>query len=58
VRLRHLEAAELGPPLVARRRADGVLSAYVKIHHLGLLLVQDANDLLIGEPRLLHPSAP
>src|SRR6185312_7585242 len=56
-RLGHLETAELGLPLVERRRADPMLAAQIGRWQPGLLLVQHADDLLLREPRLPHPSA-
>ena len=48
--VRHFQPAELGLPLVERRRADLVLAAHVCRRHATLLLLQDRDDLLFAEP--------
>ena len=47
----HLHAAVLRPPRVERRVADPVLAAQLRSRCPGLLLLQDPDDLLLGEPR-------
>src|SRR6188768_2764154 len=49
-----LHAAELGTPLVERRIAEPVLPAQLLDCHARLGLPQEPDDLLVGEPALLH----
>src|SRR4029077_5468668 len=54
----HFETAELGLPLVERRRADTVLAAHLRRRNPGFLLPQHRNDLLFREPSSLHRPSP
>ena len=49
-RLRHVQAAILGLPLVEGRRPDAVLAAQLRHRQARFLLTQDPNDLLFREP--------
>ena len=48
--------AELRLSFIEGRRADAVPAAQLLHRDPGLLLPQDPEDLLLAEPRLLHPS--
>ncbi len=49
-RLRHVQAAILGPPLVKCRRTEPILAAQLSHRRARLLLTQDRDDLLFREP--------
>ena len=57
-RIRHLHAAISRAPLVEGRVADAVLAAQLFRAQPGLMLLQDANDLLFAEPASLHRLSP
>src|SRR5262249_30896299 len=57
-RIRHVETAELGLPLVKRRARDPMLAANVCRRAPRLLLAQDPDDLLFAEPTALHRPSP
>src|SRR5690606_7059595 len=52
--VRRLHAAVLGLPLVVGRHADAGLAADVLDRHPGIGLLEDRDDLGLGELRLLH----
>lgn len=52
--VRGSEATVLRFPLLVRRGADAVLAARILDRHSGLGLVQDRDDLALGESRFLH----
>src|SRR5205823_12876550 len=54
----NLEPTVLALPIVERRVAHAVLAAQLRDRHPGLLLLQDADDLILRVPRPLHPSVP
>ena len=58
LRLRYVQAAEFGLPLVEGRAAHPMLPAQLGGRHARFLLPQDRNDLLFREPRSLHQSGP
>lgn len=51
---RRIHTAELAAPLVERRRADAVLTAQLGDRASGLSLLENRQDLDVGEPELLH----
>jgi hypothetical protein len=51
---RDLHAAELGAPLVKRRIAEAAIAAQLLDRHAGLGLLEEADDLFLGESALLH----
>jgi hypothetical protein len=52
--LRDLHAAKLGTPFVKRGLAEAAAAAQLGDAHAGLCLSQEANDLFVAEPALLH----
>src|SRR5271168_1289164 len=54
LRVRYVEAAVLGFPLVERRAADPMLAAHIGRLRPGLMLPQYPDDLLFREPARLH----
>ena len=56
--LGHLQPATLRLPGVRRRARHPVLATQVQHNRTRIGLLQDADDLLVREPLLLHPSAP
>src|SRR3546814_20328448 len=51
---RRIHAAELAVLLVERSRADAMFAAQLRDRRAGFCLLQDRNDLAVGESRLLH----
>jgi hypothetical protein len=49
-----LHAAELGAPLVKRRIAEATVAAQLLDWHTGLDLLEEPDDLFLGESALLH----
>jgi hypothetical protein len=49
-----LHAAELGTPFVKRGLAEAAAAAQLGDAHAGFGLSQEANDLFVAEPALLH----
>jgi hypothetical protein len=49
-----LHAAELGALLVKRRVAETAVAAQLLDRHAGLGLLEEADDLFLGESALLH----
>src|SRR5262249_33405502 len=56
-RLVYFEPGVFGLPAVERLLADGVAAAKISALRAGLRLLQDPDDLLLGEPLALHRGA-